>query len=242
MVEATVSDQTQAQTPGSVAASGMPDQEPEYAGFWIRFGARIIDGVILVILFIVIAFIGGLLINTIFPDYAENEEIYLTAIEDLTARNLETADNPFSAGFDAGISAATCDFTGQREVDACEEYTDFLPIASAVIMALQGAAYLLYYVVLTATGLKGSLGKSVFKLKVVNDKNETISFGQSLARESFMVGYFVVGMAGYFLWLISILSNIFWIGFIISSIVSAFDEKKQALHDRLAKTFVIKAS
>jgi uncharacterized RDD family membrane protein YckC len=58
----------------------------------------------------------------------------------------------------------------------------------------------------------------------------------------FILAYYVVGIFGYFLGFISILANLVSLGFVVSSIVAAFDEKKQALHDKLAKTFVIKAN
>lgn len=248
---ATISEQTQAvDSAESVAAVDTPPMsDPKYASFWVRFGARLIDLFVLIVLFIIASFVGGMIINTAFPEYAENERIFVEATEALTQSNLEgveDAENPFAAGFDAGfqagLAAASCEFNTQREIEACEAYSEQLPIASGAIMAFQGLIYFVYYVVATATGMQGSLGKMMLKLKVVNENNEMVSFAQSTLREVFILVYYIIGVFGYALWFASILANIAGLTFIISSIIAAFDEKKQALHDKIAKTFVIKAS
>jgi len=77
-----------------------------------------------------------------------------------------------------------------------------------------------YYVYFT--GSKGAtLGKMLFKIQVVDENYQKISFGKAALRE--IIGKFVS-------------SFVFGLGYIWT----LFDEKKQSWHDKIAKTYVIK--
>lgn len=76
----------------------------------------------------------------------------------------------------------------------------------------------LYYGLLTASKMQGTLGKKILGLKVVNEQGERVSVGQGIGR------YFAYILSGI----------IFYIGFIIF----AFGEKK-GLHDIICKTRVV---
>ncbi|MGD6818769.1 RDD family protein [Metabacillus sp. 113a] len=78
----------------------------------------------------------------------------------------------------------------------------------------------LYYAVMESSGTQATLGKMAVGIVVTDQEYKRISFGRATVR--------------YFASLLSIL--IFFIGFIIAG----FTEKKQALHDFLAGTYVLK--
>lgn len=77
----------------------------------------------------------------------------------------------------------------------------------------------LYYALMESSKNRGTLGKMAVGIVVVNENGERISFGKATGR------YFGKILSGLIL----------GIGFIMA----AFDQRKQALHDRLAKTLVI---
>lgn len=77
----------------------------------------------------------------------------------------------------------------------------------------------LYYALMESSKNRGTLGKMAVGIVVVNENGERISFGKATGR------YFGKILSGLIL----------GIGFIMA----AFDQRKRALHDRLAKTLVI---
>lgn len=79
---------------------------------------------------------------------------------------------------------------------------------------------ILYFGMMPATSFQGTLGKKMLGLKVVNDTGGKISMGQSWIR---YLGYIV--------------SSIFYVGYIMA----AFTDRKRALHDMMADTYVVKA-
>ena len=78
----------------------------------------------------------------------------------------------------------------------------------------------LYFICFESSHLQGTLGKMMFSLEVTNISNMRLTFNQANAR----------------FWSKSISSLILLIGFIMAG----FTEKKQGLHDRIAKTLVVK--
>ena len=80
----------------------------------------------------------------------------------------------------------------------------------------------LYYAILESSSWQGTIGKKILNLRVVNSDGSKISFGQASGR------YFSK----------TFLSYIFFIGFIIAGL----HEKKRALHDIIAGTFVLRGS
>ena len=103
----------------------------------------------------------------------------------------------------------------QQNASGVEAYTTSTPFA-----IFAGLASIAYFVWQESSDKQATIGKSVMGLKVTNLQGGRISMAQALIR------YF-----GKFL-----SSIIFYIGFIIAG----FTEKKQALHDMLAKTLVVK--
>ncbi|MEH6940291.1 RDD family protein [Bacillus sp. JJ722] len=79
---------------------------------------------------------------------------------------------------------------------------------------------MLYYTILQSSKWQATIGKKLLGMKVVTLEGERISFIRALIRHLVMFS----------------ISSIFYIGFIMA----LFTKKKQALHDLLAKTLVIK--
>ncbi|MCM2987897.1 RDD family protein [Bacillus safensis] len=78
----------------------------------------------------------------------------------------------------------------------------------------------LYYAIMESSKLQGTLGKMALGIKVTKITGEKITFGRATGR------FFAKGF----------LSSILCIGYIIAF----FTEKKQALHDLIASTIVVK--
>lgn len=87
------------------------------------------------------------------------------------------------------------------------------------IMLLIAVFTMLYYALLHSSKWQGTVGKKLVGIKVIDLDGNRISFWRSLGR------YFSM-----------ILSAFFYIGYIMA----AFTEKKQALHDMIASTLVVK--
>ncbi len=78
---------------------------------------------------------------------------------------------------------------------------------------------LLYFTLMQSSSKQATLGKMAVGIKVLNANSETISFPQAIGR--------------YFSKIVSAI--ILLIGFIMAG----FDSRKQALHDKMAGTFVV---
>ena len=95
----------------------------------------------------------------------------------------------------------------------------FSIIALVVNRRLGEFSYIIYVVLMTKI-YQATLGKMVVGIKVVSENSENLTWGQVILRE--IVGKFVSGM-------------VFSIGYIMVG----FTERKQGLHDKIAKTLVI---
>jgi len=93
------------------------------------------------------------------------------------------------------------------------EFKDRLRILSLIV-------YAAYEVLMTSSSKQGTLGKMLFKLKVVDANGNQLNLTDAIFR--------------YFGKLLS--TALFFVGFIMV----AFHAKKQGLHDILAKTYVVK--
>jgi len=90
-----------------------------------------------------------------------------------------------------------------------------------ILLVTYSAIVILYYTLMESSKYQGTLGKMVLGLKVVDYNGNRIGFGRAVGR------YFS-----------KILSAILFIGYIMIM----FDNKKQGLHDQIAKTYVVKKS
>ncbi|ELR71029.1 Serine/threonine protein kinase [Fulvivirga imtechensis AK7] len=152
-----------------------------YAGFWIRFVAWIIDAIVLSIVnFVIIVPIFGAL------------------------------------GFGAYESMSGGEVS-QGQMDAM---IAMLTGAGLVLQLIQIGIGLLYFALMESSAKQGTVGKMALGLKVIGKDGQRINFGQAVLR---YIGKIISGM-------------ILMIGYIMA----AFTEKKQALHDMIASTYVVK--
>lgn len=83
-------------------------------------------------------------------------------------------------------------------------------------------ATIIYYVLMESSKKQATIGKMIFGIKVVDENGGRISVGRAIGR---YFGKYLSGM-------------IFYIGYIMA----AFTKEKRALHDFIAKTYVVKTN
>lgn len=155
-----------------------------YAGFWLRFVAYLIDGIILNII---------------------NWLIVLPAMG--------------AIGLGIGATATGFDFDSMSE-------GDMIAMATAIGgMLFAGgligiAVNILYFTLMESSKFQGTLGKMALGLKVTTESGGKLDFGKALVRNIAKILSGIIIMIGY--------------------IMAAFTEKKQALHDIIAKALVVR--
>ncbi|MBL3657871.1 RDD family protein [Fulvivirga sediminis] len=156
----------------------------DYAGFWLRFVAILIDGIVI---WVVMSFIITPILSLLGAGYLES------------LQNI----NPSDYSEDQMFDLVTTIWGGM--------------IYSILIS--QGI-YILYFALMESSNNQGTLGKMALGIIVTDESGEKLNFGKALVRN-----------------LCKILSSlIMYIGYIIA----AFTDKKQALHDIIANTLVVK--
>jgi uncharacterized RDD family membrane protein YckC len=93
-------------------------------------------------------------------------------------------------------------------------------VAMAGMMVISFVIQWLYESLMTSSKYQATLGKMAVKIMVTDENGKRLSFGRATGR------YFAKMLSGI----------ICYIGFIMAF----FDEKKQALHDKIVKTYVVK--
>lgn len=171
----------------SYAATMQPPGHLQYAGFWIRVVAYLVDGLILSIPIFIIVIIFGVIVGI---------------AGGLTKESFSPSGNPDSSqamGVAMGLGIVLMELV----------FFVFVLVISW-----------LYFAKLESGPMQATYGKRLLGLKVTNLSGERISFGQASGR-----------------FFCKILSKmIFYIGFIMAG----FTERKQALHDMIAGTLVVR--
>ncbi|MFD1205344.1 RDD family protein [Sporosarcina contaminans] len=108
-------------------------------------------------------------------------------------------------------------FIGVATASGSDALAVILPLLLYIIIFVTAA---LYYVLLTSGKYQGTVGKMIVGVKVVDPEGNRIGKGRALGR---FFSYYLSGM-------------FFSIGYIIAG----FTPKKQALHDYIASTYVVK--
>jgi uncharacterized RDD family membrane protein YckC len=153
-----------------------------YAGFWLRFVAVIIDGLLLgAIQFIAIMPILGLMGIGMATDI----------------QNLESADETTIAPMISQMMAMA-------------------GVTQIVFLTIQT----LYYTFMESSKYQASVGKIVLGLKVTDMNGGRLDFTKALVRNLCKIISSMILLIGY--------------------LMAAFTEKKQALHDMIASTLVVK--
>jgi uncharacterized RDD family membrane protein YckC len=166
----------------SYAATMQPPSHLVYAGFWIRFAAYFLDGLILgipmTILSAGIGFIYGIIVGM-------------------------------------NHSGAKTSFTN----DDGTLNVSFV-LFELAIMTFSMIVYWLYFALQESSSTQATVGKRIVGVKVTNLEGQRIGFGQASGR---YFGKIISGMT-----------------LLIGYIMAGFTERKQALHDMLAGTLVVK--
>jgi uncharacterized RDD family membrane protein YckC len=170
----------------SYAATMAPPSHLAYAGFWIRFVAYLIDGLIISI----VVFIAAFVISMVFM---------------VIGSALGTGFKNYSGSDSNNTNPAAVVMMGLME----------LAIWATVI----GASWL-YFAKMESGPGQATIGKRAMGLQVTDIAGQRIGFGRASGR---FFGKIVSAMT-------------FYIGFIMA----AFTERKQALHDMIAGTLVVK--
>lgn len=153
-----------------------------YAGFWLRFVAVIIDGIIL----------GAVQFVAIMPV--------------LGIMGIGIADN--MENFDSSDQAEAMSMMGSMMAMA--------GVAQIVFLVIQT----LYYSLMESSNYQASVGKMVLGLKVTDIAGNKLDFTKALVRNLCKIISSMILLIGY--------------------LMAAFTEKKQALHDMIANTLVVK--
>ncbi|MBN8576219.1 MAG: RDD family protein [Cyclobacteriaceae bacterium] len=155
-----------------------------YAGFWLRFVAIIIDAIIIWVIqsFIFVPLLAAL-------------------------------------GLGFANSVQTMDFNDPEQ--AAGMFASIMAMASGIWL-LSLVINILYNTFMEASKFQGSVGKIALGLKVTDLQGNKLDFTKALVRN-----------------LCKIISNI---TFLIGYIMAGFTEKKQALHDMIASTLVLRKS
>ena len=153
-----------------------------YAGFWLRLVAVIIDGIII-----------GCLQSLVFVPL-------LAAVGLGIAGNMENMD-----------MQDTGDMVGMLGV---------IVAAASAYWLLAMCIQIFYYTLMESSKFQGTLGKMALGIKVTDMNGEKLDFVKAFVRN-----------------LCKIISNF---TLLIGYIMAGFTEKKQALHDMIASTLVVK--
>jgi uncharacterized RDD family membrane protein YckC len=158
--------------------------QKNYAGFWIRFAACLLDGIIIA--------------------------IPMTVIVGIVFFLMFSSSGTFNVLTDP--SALDTEITNEQIISFIVTYV--------IVIVLSIFLPILYFALMHASKWQATIGKKLLKLKVTDLQGNRISFWRAVGRYLSM----------------AFISGIFYIGYIMA----AFTEKKQALHDLIAGTVVIK--
>jgi len=185
------------------------EEEKNYAGFWIRFAAAILDAIVLgMILYLVRAFISGGV-----SESADIRKIF-ESVEDFP-----------------------------QLIDALA--VTIRPLVMEIL--LTAIISMAYWVLLTAR-FGATLGKMAMGIKVVGDDLNPVTYGAAFVREV-LIKYFLYTLiycVAFFssFWLLLSYKNPFFIFLLFAGVLGylwvIWDPKKQAWHDKIAHTLVIK--
>jgi uncharacterized RDD family membrane protein YckC len=132
---------------------------------------------------------------------------------------LGVVNSVIGAFFGGGIAAAVAQIKPGEEVSSATIMAIFGAVGTMILITL--AIQFVYFAYLESSEKQATVGKMVLGLKVTDMSGQRISFGRAAGR---FLGKFLSSM-------------ILGIGYIMAG----FTEKKQALHDMVAGTLVVRA-
>lgn len=217
----------------------------EYVGFWKRLVARVIDGIVFLLFtsivssFLLTPFI--LSINNVSENrFLDFQQVLNSRLSEL---NIDGKVNVFetikyTSNPDCNIVFAE----NNQDKSNCNELKNTYIVILLISTLFSTLIGVVYFVGLTFSNWKSTLGKKIMKLEVVNSANNKISLLQSFARESFWIIYGIVGLISPFTSFGYIVGLLTFLFIIIESFKTFFNEKHRSLHDDIADTYVITRS
>jgi uncharacterized RDD family membrane protein YckC len=139
----------------------------------------------------------------------------------------------FKAGLDAnGVSSAV-------------RYTPSQSLLIGLCSLLYVILTVVYYTVFNASKLQGTLGKRVIGIKIIDEHGNRLTYGRSvtrfLASDGLGIPYSLLSNStnGFAKGISAVFGFLYSVYLIVDASIGGSDPKKQTLHDRIAKTFVI---
>ncbi|MGF7081889.1 RDD family protein [Mucilaginibacter sp. UYCu711] len=153
-----------------------------------------------------------------FDSYFEGQGIYFPTLDNLATHGKRLSAFLIDYFGIYIIVSNVVTRTGVVVLPASYRFGDPVPTGMAILSACMFATFLVYKTICEVSGLKGSLGKKIFKLIVVDVNGQKLSLPRAFLRN--------LGV---------ILSLTIWVPFL--SVF--FSEHRQAWYDSLAKTYVV---
>ena len=133
-------------------------------------------------------------------------------------------------------------FNGKGEdYELCKSVTNYNQVATVSTSILSFLLVQAYFILTSVSRWQATLGKKVFKLKVVNQEFKKVSLLQAFARESFWIVQGLLSIVGAFFYSqIAIVYSLLLLFIVVDGIKIFFSAKRQAIHDQVADTYVVK--
>jgi len=209
--------------------------ELKFASFKLRFLAKLID---MTFLFSMQVFFLMLILMAIFA-------FRLNMLEDIGNFNqglvveygLEKTD--FAKSFELSQKlAVSCDFKEQKYKNACYKLNEFNKMVVLINLSLSFILWICYTILPSASKMQGTLGKYLIGIKIGQENGDKITFFQAFAREIFVFLEMLFTLIFVFFTPIKPILSTMQIIIPLEGLMMNWNPKKQALHDRLAQTFV----
>lgn len=203
------------------------------AGLWKRFLARLVDFVVVLLITLAIGTFFSFLMAVLKPHEFQAYLEYATNYSwDQLRWNTINSDSQYQPG-------SVFDCRNAQDPQKCLVAEGFIIDQTVAVLVIFVILQVLYFGVLTSSRFQATLGKLLFRLKVVNADSDPPSLLQSATREVIFVLFFLSLSLGIYLTQLQLASGVLEIVLLIDSIKIIVSRKKTALHDDLAYTRVV---
>jgi uncharacterized RDD family membrane protein YckC len=217
----------------------LPIQSNIPASFNRRLFARLVDNILyFVTLLLVLLVLSTGLGRYIFPQDFNQYQVYA----DQLSTHLRTSDKSAN---DIFLESQNCSFSSLSDQvkslnQLCQNnrvYQIKIIYLSISIMFLVST---LYFVMSTSSKYSGTLGKILFKIKVVSNTNQRISLLQSFTREIFWILSGIAGIIAIYIPIFDTLRTLMLIFIIAESSRLVYSITRKSFHDEIAQTQVVR--